>query len=70
MDDAMIIATIFNENLLPMNKKDLAIETPPPSPLKEVVVVGFTKKFSWQDLRCAAAPKLAPIRRDFMIQGP
>ena len=70
MDEAMLIATLFNENLLPMNKKDLPIQTPPLSPLEKVVVVGFTKTLSWQDVRCAAAPKISPIRRDFMIQGP
>jgi len=55
-----IVKASMDSNILPFTQKDIYpfAPSPPPSPLTEVVVHGFDKKYSLKDHRGATAPRI------------
>ena len=70
-DTAAMLSMGEMRTTLPMCRQDLP--SPPPSPLKEVVVVGFTDIRLTIPIKAsstATAPRIPALRTDLTGQGP
>jgi hypothetical protein len=73
MESKAIAAAMFQENLLPLTLQDRPVQTPAAS-LESVAVtdsVGFTALIDViNKIYSARAPRIAMLKRDYVLQGP
>jgi hypothetical protein len=76
MEELLALSAITREPLLPLTVRDTPLQSPISSPLNTLIIEGFNGFATIIDIidsiytYSARAPRIPPIRRDYVLQGP